>query len=58
MIFRSVIEHSGITITPIAYGDVEDGGLRDIAASRENTVYRDDPKRILPLISDLFQTTF
>jgi len=53
-----VIEHSGITITPIAYGDVEDGGLRDIAASRENTVYRDDPKRILPLISDLFQTTF
>lgn len=53
-----MIEHSGITITPIAYGDVEDGELRDIAASRGNTVYRDDPKRTLALISDLIQTTF
>jgi Ca-activated chloride channel family protein len=54
---RSVIEHSNITITPIAYGDVNDGELRDIAAIRESTVYRGDPERILPLINDLFQTT-
>jgi hypothetical protein len=52
-----VIEHSGITITPIAYGEMNDGGLRDIAAIRESTVYRGDPKSILPLIHDLFQTT-
>lgn len=54
---RSVIANSDITITPIAYGDVNDGELRDIAAIREGTVYRGDPKRILPLINDLFQTT-
>jgi Ca-activated chloride channel family protein len=54
---RDVIEHSGITITPIAYGEMNDGGLRDIAAIRESTVYRGDPKSILPLIHDLFQTT-
>ncbi|MFM7360876.1 MAG: VWA domain-containing protein [Cyanobium sp.] len=54
---RSVIENCDISITPIAYGDVNDGELRDIAAIREGTVYRGDPKRILPLINDLFQTT-
>ena len=54
---RSVIEHSDITITPIAYGDVNDGELREIAAIRESTVYRGDPQRILPLINDLVQTT-
>jgi Ca-activated chloride channel family protein len=54
---RSVIANSDITITPIAYGDVNDGELRDIAAIREGTVYRGDPKLILPLINDLFQTT-
>lgn len=53
----SVIEHSDITITPIAYGDVNDGELRDIAAIRESAVYRGDPQRILPLINDLVQTT-
>jgi Ca-activated chloride channel family protein len=53
---RGVIENSNITITPIAYGDVNDGELRDIAAIRESTVYRGDPKRILPLINDLVQT--
>jgi Ca-activated chloride channel family protein len=51
-----VIENSDITITPIAYGDVNDGELRDIAAIRESAVYRGDPKLILPLINDLFQT--
>jgi Ca-activated chloride channel family protein len=53
---RSVIENSDITITPIAYGDMNDGELRDLAAIREGAVYRGDPKRILPLINDLFQT--
>ena len=53
---RGVIENSDITITPIAYGDVNDGELRDIAAIRESAVYRGDPKRILSLMHDLFQT--
>jgi Ca-activated chloride channel family protein len=53
---RGVIENSDITITPIAYGDMNDGELRDLAAIRESAVYRGDPKRILPLINDLFQT--
>jgi Ca-activated chloride channel family protein len=51
-----VIENSDITITPIAYGDVNDGELRDIAAIRESAVYRGDPKHILSLMHDLFQT--
>ncbi|MFN7899526.1 MAG: VWA domain-containing protein [Synechococcaceae cyanobacterium] len=53
---RSVIENSNISITPIAYGNVNDGELRDIAAIRESAVYRGDPQRILPLINDLVQT--
>jgi Ca-activated chloride channel family protein len=53
---RDVIQHSGISITPIAYGDVDDGELRAIAHIRESVVYPGTPQRILPLISDLFQT--
>jgi Ca-activated chloride channel family protein len=54
---QGVIEHSDITITPIAYGDVDDGELSDIAAIRESAVYRGDPRRILSLMNDLVQTT-
>jgi Ca-activated chloride channel family protein len=53
---KGVIEHSGISITPIAYGDVNDGELRKIAALRESAVYRGEPKLIVPLMNDLFQT--
>ena len=34
---------SDITITPIAYGAVNDGELRDSAAIRESAVWRGDP---------------
>ena len=54
---RDVIQHSGIRITPIAYGDMDAGDLRAIAGLRESVVYEGTPQRILPLISDLFQTT-
>jgi Ca-activated chloride channel family protein len=54
---RDVIQHSGIRITPIAYGDLAAGELRAIAGLRESVVYEGTPQRILPLISDLFQTT-
>ena len=47
---------SDITITPIAYGDVNDGEPRDIAAIRVSATYLGEPQRILPLIHDLFQT--
>lgn len=53
---RDVIQHSGIGITPIAYGEVDAGELQAIAALRESVVYQGTPQRILPLISDLFQT--
>jgi Ca-activated chloride channel family protein len=53
---RDVIQHSGIRITPIAYGEVDQGELQAIASVRESVVYRGTPQRILPLISDLFQT--
>ncbi|MFM9105018.1 MAG: vWA domain-containing protein, partial [Cyanobium sp.] len=53
---KGVIEKSGVTITPIAYGDVNDGQLQAIAAIREGAVYRGEPKLIVPLMNDLFQT--
>lgn len=53
---KGVIQHSGISITPIAYGDVNDGQLQAIAAIREGAVYRGEPKLIVPLMNDLFQT--
>jgi Ca-activated chloride channel family protein len=54
---REVIQHSGIQITPIAYGEVDHGELQAIADIRESVVYEGTPQRIVPLIGDLFQTT-
>jgi Ca-activated chloride channel family protein len=53
---KDVVRHSGIIITPIAYGEVDKGELQAIANLRESVVYDGTPQRILPLISDLFQT--
>jgi Ca-activated chloride channel family protein len=53
---NDVVRHSGIQITPIAYGDVDQEDLQAIANLRESVVYTGTPQRILPLISDLFQT--
>ena len=54
---RDVVRHSGIHITPIAYGAMDQAELRAIAHLRESVVYAGTPERLLPLISDLFQTT-
>ena len=53
---REVIRSSGITITPIAYGEVNQNELKTIAALRESVVYQGTPQRIVPLLNDLFQT--
>ena len=53
---REVIDQSGIVITPIAYGEVNQGELKSIADLRESVVYQGTPALVLPLMNDLFQT--
>jgi Ca-activated chloride channel family protein len=53
---REVIDKSGIVITPIAYGEVNQGELKSIANLRESVVYQGTPALVLPLMNDLFQT--
>jgi Ca-activated chloride channel family protein len=53
---RDVIEKSGIAITPIAYGKVNQQELKSIADLRESLVYQGTPALVLPLMKDLFQT--
>jgi Ca-activated chloride channel family protein len=53
---REVIEKSGIVISPIAYGEVNEGELKSIAELRESVVYQGTPALVLPLMNDLFQT--
>ena len=53
---RDVIEKSGIVITPIAYGKVNQQELKSIADLRESLVYQGTPALVLPLMKDLFQT--
>jgi Ca-activated chloride channel family protein len=53
---RDVIDKSGIVITPIAYGEVNQGELKSIADLRESLVYQGTPALVLPLMNDLFQT--
>ena len=53
---KPVLRHSAITVLPIAYGEVNQGELSDIAAIREGAVYQGTPERIVPLINDLLQT--
>ena len=53
---RDVIDQSGIVITPIAYGEVNQGELKSIADLRESVVYQGTQALIMPLMKDLFQT--
>jgi Ca-activated chloride channel family protein len=53
---RDVIEKSGVVITPIAYGKVNQQELKSIADLRESVVYQGTPALVLPLMKDLFQT--
>jgi len=53
---RDVIDKSGIVITPIAYGEVNQRELKSIADLRESLVYQGTPALVMPLMKDLFQT--
>jgi Ca-activated chloride channel homolog len=53
---RDVIKQSGIRIYPIAYGEVNQAELTEIAAIREGSVYKGDPESVQTLLYDLFQT--
>ncbi|NJO39200.1 MAG: VWA domain-containing protein [Cyanobacteria bacterium CRU_2_1] len=53
---KDVIQHSGVRIYPIAYGEVNQQELEAIAAIREGTVYEGTPEKVQILLKDLFQT--
>ncbi len=53
---KDVIKYSGIRIYPIAYGEVDQAELQDIAAVREGRVYEGNPDTVQTLLKDLFQT--
>jgi Ca-activated chloride channel family protein len=53
---RDVIDKSGIVITPIAYGEVNQHELKSIADLRESLVYQGTPALVMPLMKDIFQT--
>ncbi|MFM7265915.1 MAG: vWA domain-containing protein, partial [Cyanobium sp.] len=54
---QPVLAQSGITVIPIAYGEVNARELQELAAIREGSVYKGSPDQIVPLMSDLLQTT-
>jgi Ca-activated chloride channel homolog len=53
---RDVIKHSGVQVYPIAYGEVNQAELKELAAIREGSVYSGNPKTVQTLLRDLFQT--
>lgn len=53
---KAVIQHSGVRVYPIAYGEVEQAELQEIAAVREGRVYEGNPDTVQTLLRDLFQT--
>jgi Ca-activated chloride channel homolog len=53
---RDVIKQSGVRVYPIAYGEVNQAELKEIAAIREGSVYSGSPETVQTLLRDLFQT--
>lgn len=53
---KDVLAHSGVRIYPIAYGEVNQGEMKAIAALREATVKSGTPQNLQTLLKDLFQT--
>ena len=53
---QPVLAQSGITVIPIAYGEVNAQELQELAAIREGSVYAGSPEQIVPLMNDLLQT--
>ena len=54
---RPILQHSGVRVIPIAYGEVNAGELGEIAAIRESPIYTGKPEQIISLMTDLFQTS-
>jgi Ca-activated chloride channel family protein len=52
----SIIEHSGVRVYPIAYGEVNEEELQSIAALKESTVKKGNPENVKDLLKELFQT--
>lgn len=53
---KGVLTHSGIRVYPIAYGDVNQQELQDIASLRESTVKTGTPENVQDLLKGIFQT--
>ena len=53
---RSILEYSDIRIYPIAYGDVNEAELQEIAQLRESTVKEGNPENVQDLLKGIFQT--
>jgi Ca-activated chloride channel homolog len=53
---KDVLKQSGVRVYPIAYGEVNQAELQEIAAIREGSVYDGNPETVQTLLRDLFQT--
>ena len=53
---EDVLKYSGIRVYPIAYGNVNQQELAEIAALRESTVKTGTPENVQELLKGLFQT--
>jgi Ca-activated chloride channel family protein len=53
---RPLLRASDITVIPIAYGEVNQRELQEIAALWEGAVVQGSPAQIVPLMNDLLQT--
>ncbi|WP_066379319.1 vWA domain-containing protein [Anabaena sp. CA = ATCC 33047] len=51
-----VLKYSGVRFYPIAYGEVNQTELQQIANLRETTVKSSDPQKLQTLFTELFQT--
>ena len=53
---QSIITHAGVRVYPIAYGDVNQQELQEIANLRESTVQQGTPENVQDLLKGIFQT--
>lgn len=53
---KEVLRYSGIRVYPIAYGNVNEAELKEIASLRESTVQSGTPDNVQDLLKGIFQT--
>ncbi|XZF62484.1 MAG: VWA domain-containing protein [Gloeotrichia echinulata DVL01] len=53
---KDVLKYSGVRFYPIAYGEVNQNELQEIANLRETTVKSSDPQKLQTLFTELLQT--